>query len=202
MLLLLVALSASAQEAPAPVAAPPAATVPAAPVPTPAPAAPVDPAATPVPTLTRIEVPGCGCAVYGPKELTFGPPEKSPDQADVWTGDTPVGRWHFGAVVVKFAEPFAEASPDDLENVLVAYLRFLQGQLGITNTVGVGRGHTQADHPSARGVIDYWTDKDGDRWAVKGWVDANRLAVMFVYGPDDYPLFSVQQVFLDGFRFE
>ena len=51
-------------------------------------------------------------------------------------------------------------------------------------------------------MIDYWEDKDGDRWAVKGWVDANRLAVMYIYGKGDYPYLNAQQMFLDGFRFQ
>ena len=72
----------------------------------------------------------------------------------------------------------------------------------LTGAVGVGRGHTHAENASARGVIDYWKDKDGDSWAVKGWVDSTRLAVMFVYGPGDYPYLTAQQLFLDGFRLE
>lgn len=36
---------------------------------------------------------------------------------------------------------------------------------------------------------------------VKGWVDANRLALLFVHGKGDYPILNAQQMFLDGFRF-
>ncbi len=173
----------------------------------PAAEAAAEPVAAPaVPRFARMEVPGCGCALYAPSGLAFDPPTKSEDGSDVWTGEAAVDRWHFGAVVVKFAVPMqasTEAAPgDDMEALLISYMDFLKTQLSITSAAGVGRGHTHAENPSARGVIDYWEDKDGDHWAVKGWVDADRLAVMFVYGPGDYPYLTAQQLYLDGFRFQ
>ena len=165
------------------------------------PAAAPDASPTPVPRFSRTEVPGCGCAIYAPAGFTFGAPDKSEDQSDVWVGEIPVGKWHFGAIVMKFPKPM-DASADAMEEVLVAYLEFLKSQFSITKAVGVGRGHTHAENASARGVIDYWEDKDGDSWAVKGWADPTRLGVMFVYGPGQYPIFNAQQLFLDGFRFQ
>ena len=154
-----------------------------------------------MPRFAKTAVGLCGCSLYAPPGLTFDAPEKSPDNADVWTGEVTVDGWAFGAIVVKFATPMV-ATPDELEALLVNYTEFLRGQLEITGNVGVGRGHTQADHPTARGIIDYWTDKDGDAWAIKGWVDAERLAVLFVRGKGAYPYFTAQQLYLDGFRFQ
>lgn len=153
-----------------------------------------------VPRFTRTPVADTGCALYAPAGFTFGAPSKSEDGADVWTGEAAVDGWTFGAVVVKFPAPMA-ATPAELEELLVGYLAFLQGQLSVVGATGVGRGHTHAESASARGVIDYWVDKDGDRWAVKGWVDDRHLAVLFLYGKGDYPYFTAQQMYLDGFRF-
>lgn len=157
--------------------------------------------ATPIPRFSRTEVPGCGCGLYAPQGFSIDAPTKSADGADVWTSEGAVGAWHFGAVVVKFAEP-ALGSGSELEDLLVGYLDFLKGQLSITKSAGVGRGHTHSENPAAVGVIDYWEDKAGDSWAVKGWVDANRLAVMFVYGRGEYPYLAAQSAYLDGFRFQ
>lgn len=166
-------------------------------------APPAPPAATPaVPRFSRTAVGTCGCALYAPPGLVFDPPTKSQDGADVWTGEVTTDGWTFGAIVVRFSEPMKDADGDALEGMLVSYMQFLQGQFDVVGAVGVGRGHTHAENPAARGVIDYWKDKEGQSWAVKGWVDAERLAVLYVRGNGDYPWFSAQQMYLDGFRFK
>lgn len=181
-MLLLLASLAAAQSAPAPVAPP----------------APVTP--TP-PRFAKTPIGTCGCSLYAPPGLSFGAPEKSPDGADVWTGEVTVDGYTWGAIVAKFPTPM-EGTPDRMEPLLVAYLDFLRGQLGIVANVGVGRGHTHTENPAARGVIDYWKDAAGDSWAVKGWVDNRMIAVLFVSGKQDYPYLTAQSLYLDGFRFE
>lgn len=164
-------------------------------------AAPEKPAEKPpVPRFEKQAIGACGCAVYAPPGLVVEAPTKSQDGADVWTAVAHHGGYEFGVVAVKFAEPFAEADP--LEDLLVSYMDFLKSQLGITGAAGVGRGHTLESNPAAKGVIDYWTDAEGDSWAVKGWVDPKRLAVLYIAGKGEYPYFTAQQLYLDGFRFE
>lgn len=170
----------------------------------PAPAAPTQaaaPAQTPGPRLSRIPVGTCGCALYAPGGMSFDPPTKSDDGADVWTGEAASGAWTFGAVVVRFGATMPTTDGAGLEDLLVQYLEFLKGQAGIVGAVGVGRGQIHAENAAARGVIDFWKDKDGASWAVKGWVDAHRLAVLYVRGQGDYPYFNAQELYLDGFRF-
>ena len=164
--------------------------------------APVETPSVPsVPRFSKTPIGACGCSLYAPPGLTFGDPSKSEDGAEVWTAEVKEGDWIYGVIAVKFKEPFADATPENLEELLVAYLGFVQAQAGVTKAVGVGRGHTQAENPGARGVIDYWEDAEGDQWAVKGWVDKERLAVLFVAGKGEYPWFEAQQMYLDGFRF-
>ena len=166
-----------------------------------APPAPPPAAQPAVPRFTRTAVGSCGCALYAPPGLVFDAPSKSEDGADVWTAEVTSDGWTFGAIVVRFAEPMSGSDGDALEGLLVSYMQFLQSQAEVTGSAGVGRGHTHPENPAARGVIDYWKDKGGQSWAVKGWVDSQRLAVLYVRGVGDYPYFSAQQMYLDGFRF-
>ena len=189
---MILALLAHAMAAPKPKPTAPEVAAPVAPV-------PVQPA---VPRFSKTPIGTCGCALYAPPGLVFGEPSSSEDGAQVWTGEVKQDGWTYGAVAVRFKDPFVDAKPEDLEDLLIGYLGFLQSQANITKAVGVGRGHTHSENPGARGVIDYWEDADGDRWAVKGWVDKDRLAVLFVAGKGEYPWFSAQQLYLDGFRFE
>lgn len=167
-----------------------------------APAAETTPKKPAVPRFSRTPVGACGCAIYAPPGFTFDAPTRSEDGADVWTGELATdGGWTFGAVVVKFPEAMP-ATSSQMEEVLVGYLDFLKAQLSITKAVGVGRGHTHGENAAAKGVIDYWESADGERWAVKGWVDQERLAVLYVRGKGEYPYFSAQQLYLEGFRFK
>lgn len=194
LLLLPLALAQAAPPAPAASPSAPAASPP-------APAASPDAAAPKVPRFALTPIGACGCSLYAPPGLTVGPPGKSEDGADVWMGESVIDGWHYGVVAVRFAEPFTDATPEQLEELLVAYLEFLRSQLGIVSSAGVGRGHTHGENAAARGVIDYWHDADGDDFAVKGWIDRSRIGILYVAGKGSYPWFSAQQMFLDGFRF-
>ncbi len=88
-----------------------------------------------------------------------------------------------------------------MEDLLIGYMAYLHEQFGITEAVGVGKGHTLESAPGARGVIDYWKDADGVQYAVKGWVNQQALGILMVYGLTEYPHFNLQQLYLDGFRF-
>jgi hypothetical protein len=167
-----------------------------------APAAPAAPAtgAQPIPRFEKIVVGDCGCALYAPKGMTFGEPEISPDGSKVWSSELPSGAYHFGAVVVRFPGE-QDVDPAQAEDLLIAYLDFLKEQLDVKASIGVGRGHRLDSHPVARGVIDFWQSGDGERWAIKAWVDRERLAVLMIRGPEDYPHANASAMYFDGFRF-
>ncbi|MFO0749767.1 MAG: hypothetical protein U1F43_29465 [Myxococcota bacterium] len=83
------------------------------------------------------------------------------------SADMAVGRWSFACddgIGVRFKEPMAEG--DDLKGVLTSYMDYLKTTFGITGAAGYGLGHRLDSEPEARGVIDFWVDKDGDHWAV------------------------------------
>lgn len=185
----LIAALAEAKRPAAPPAAPPA--------PPPPPPAPAVDATTP--RFVKTPFPGCGCAAYLPEAATVDPVTTSPDGSQVWVSETGVGSFAYGVVAVKLAAP--TATPEEAEELLVAYLDFLKGNFQITDAVGLGRGHT-LEESAARGVIDFWQSADGEHWSVRAWATPERLAVFLVHGPVDHPNPSVVEVFGRGFRVE
>lgn len=158
-------------------------------------------AQTDVPRLSKMPIGESGCSGYFPEGMPAFEASKSDDGADVYTAQMELGDHLFGCIAVKFAEPFTESEPDEMEELLLTYLNFLQEQFEITSSVGYGLGHLQEAVPDARGVIDYWENDDGYKYAIKGWVNQKYLGFLYIGGFDDYPIFNVQQMYLDGFRF-
>lgn len=158
-------------------------------------------AQTDVPRLSKMPIGESGCSAYFPEGMPAFEASKSEDGADVYTAEMQLGNYTFGCIAVKFSEPFSDASPDDMEELLLGYLNYLQEQFEITSSAGYGTGHVQEGLPDVRGVIDFWEDDDGFKHAVKGWVNQKYLGIMYIGGYEDYPNFNVQQMYLDGFRF-
>jgi hypothetical protein len=154
------------------------------------------------PRLERTNIGGSGCSAYLPKGMPGFEMELTPDKAELYTSELKIEDFAFGCITVKFAKAFKNDSKEDLENMLVNYMQFLQTSFGITSTAGVGRGHKMESNSNAQGVIDYWADGQGQKYAVKGWVDENCMAVMYVVGPGDYPAAGIQEMYLNGFRFQ
>jgi hypothetical protein len=126
--------------------------------------------------------------------------EYSPDSAKVYTLDaldsTYGAYFHFGAIVVEDL-----ATGDNKEDLLISYMDYLKTSFNIVSAAGYGKGHTLTTHPSAMGVLDYWEDKDGDQWKVKGWIDSKSIVFMFIYGSKEYPNYNVAEIFFNGIRF-
>ena len=154
-----------------------------------------------VPRFERVAIAETGAAVYLPKGAEAFEMSLSEDGSEVYTNEVQHGDYFFSVVAVRFVPEMTDMTSEEMEALLMGYMEFLGGQLGITEKAGVGKGHTKENVPDARGVIDYWLDAEGTRYAVKGWVDQRMIGVMLLYGPDDHPIFNVQQMFLDGFRF-
>lgn len=155
----------------------------------------------PIPRLAKTPIGKTGCYAYLPDskterkfELTY-----SPDSAKVYTGDFKEGDFNFAVILVVLNAKLS--TYQEKEDMLIGYLDYLQTTFGVVNATGYGKGHLLASSPNATGILDYWEDGDGNKWAVKAWADENKLGVMMLYGPKEYPYFNVQQMFLDGFRF-
>lgn len=155
----------------------------------------------PVPRLSKIPIGQSGCSAYFPDGMSEFELSKSEDGSDVYTGEANVDGYYFACITVKFAEPLTNISAEEQEELLISYMDYLKNNFGIITSAGVGRGHTLESAPDARGVLDYWEDAEKTKFAVKGWVNSNYIGIMILYGPTEYPIFNVQQMYLDGFRF-
>jgi hypothetical protein len=153
-----------------------------------------------IPRFRRTNLGESGLSAYLPPDFPPFSVAPSEDGSDVYTSELEQGGFVYGCIAVRFAGPL-EGTPEDLEGLLIAYLDFLQSQLGVTGAVGYGRGHTLEGEADVRGVIDYWEDAQGTKYAVKGWVNGTHLAVLYIAGPSEYPVFNAQQMYLDGIRF-
>jgi len=153
-----------------------------------------------VPRFQRTNLGTSGLSAYLPPGFPELSISSSEDGSQVHTGELEQGGFLYGVIGLRFAAPL-DADPESWEQLLVSYLDFLKGQLGVTGAAGYGLGHRLESEPTARGVIDYWEDASGTKYAVKGWVTQTHLAVLFIAGPTEYPVFNAQQIYLDGIRF-
>lgn len=153
-----------------------------------------------IPRFRRTNLGDSGLSAYLPPDFPAFSVAPSEDGSDVFTAELEQGGFVYGCIAVRFSAAI-EGSADDHEALLIAYLDFLKSQIGISGAAGYGRGHTLEGEADVRGVIDYWEDAQGTHYAVKGWVKGTHLAVLYIAGPGEYPVFNAQQMYLDGIRF-
>ena len=80
-------------------------------------------------------------------------------------------------------------------------MEFLKLSYDITSGIGFIKGEIHPGNPMATGISDYWEDERGAQWAVKGWIDNNVLAVLYVYAPNQQSM-QIPEEFLNGFSFK
>ncbi|MCG3168075.1 MAG: hypothetical protein POELPBGB_03875 [Bacteroidia bacterium] len=153
-----------------------------------------------VPRFAKYPINQTGHFAYFPSDPGAFDVSKSDDGADVYTAEVEFDSSFYGMIVVDFVPGTMDGSTkEDMEELLVGYLDFLQQQFMITESAGYGRGHTLESNPNAVGVIDYWADETGFEYKVKGWADTKTLAVLYIGGKE--PVFNVQEMYLNGFLF-
>lgn len=142
-----------------------------------------------------------GVSLYLPQSEDIGLEKTfSDDSSEVYTMDVEEGGYHYAGIVVKLNGTILETY-EDREAMLINYMDFLKTAFNISEVAGYGKGHTLESAPEAVGVIDYWFDEE-DEWAVKGWATKTHIVILMLYGADEYPSITSQQMFLDGVRFE
>ena len=148
-------------------------------------------------SLRKYSIERSGCSYYNYCDAKWDI-SRSPDSSVVYTAECVSDGLHYSVICVKLSEAVSE--PDVAENQLQNYLDYLKTAFSITQATGYGKGHRLQNDEKTRGMIDYWKDKDGDNWKVKGWTNGKYIGVLMVYGSKDLPEQKVN-VFLDGFRF-
>jgi len=142
-----------------------------------------------------------GVWLYLPKSEDIGLEKSfSDDSSEVYTLDVEESGYHYAGIVVKLNGTTLETY-EERESLLINYMDFLTSTFNITEVAGYGKGHTLESNSDAVGVIDYWFDGE-DEWAVKGWATKTHLVILMLYGADEYPSITSQELFLNGVRFE
>ena len=150
------------------------------------------------PRLQKFSIAESGFQAYLPSypenlELTW-----SEDSSRVWSGEVEAGGQRFGLICVSLADPLEE---DIQLDVLESYLDYLQEAFPVVESAGYGFGHTLESNPGVKGILDYWDDSEGYSWTIKGWVNANYLAVLYIGGGEEEPNVNGANLFLNGIRF-
>jgi len=141
-----------------------------------------------------------GCSAYffcdpGTFDLSY-----SDDSSKVYTGECKTtDTLTYGIICIKLKE--AVEPGKDAEELMTSYLDYLKTAFGITSSAGYGKGHTLKGKEDARGIIDYWEDKEGDSWKIKSWSDGKLITVMYVYAKGQLDETTKVNIFLDSFRF-
>jgi len=146
--------------------------------------------------LKKYPIGNSECSFYNYCESKFTV-SKSQDSSLVYTGECSRENITYGIICIKLLNPV-----DDLtmaENLVVSYLDFLKGNFNITRAAGYGKGHRLNNNENTRGILDYWVDKDGDKWKIKAWTDGKYIGFLYAYGKSELPEAKVN-LFLDGFR--
>jgi hypothetical protein len=152
------------------------------------------------PVFTRYKISETGCSAYFPSDPGQITVEQSPDSLSVYTGEATWGSANYALILVDLEDHMADLSIEELEDLMTAYMDYLQGEFDLTESTGYGKGHTLDSNPDATGIIDYWEDDDGTKYDVKSWADNHFLSVLIVYSTEDVDE-NYKSMFLDGFRF-
>jgi hypothetical protein len=150
-------------------------------------------------TLKKYPVGNTGCSVYYTCDPQGFEKTYSDDSSVVYTSECLADSLHYGIICVQLKEKLPPG--DGAENLLISYLDYLKSSFDIVKSAGYGKGATLSSNAQARGVIDYWEDKDGDQWKIKGWTDGSFIAVLYVYAKGSLSETEKINVFLNGFRF-
>lgn len=120
------------------------------------------------------------------------------DSSEIYTANVKYGNYHFDVVAIKTSQAIQD---DEKQDALVGYMDFLKTLYKVDGTTGFEAKQTLPTHPSAKGTIDYWKDKDGNNLVTMGWVDTDYIAVLILWGPGYYPYTDTENNFLKGIRF-
>ena len=151
------------------------------------------------PRFVKYPVMESGTLIYMPSEPTFDK-SYSEDSSEVYTCQVDFGNAQYGAIIVKIKEALG-SDTIAWEELLLSYMEFLSSSaFMLTNVMEPGYGHTLESHPAARGILMYGEDADKKQYAIKGWVDENFIAVLYVSSMEEMN-YNFQNLYLNGFRF-
>ena len=151
--------------------------------------------------FAKYQVNQTGYFCYFPKDPGLFEVQVSEDGMNIYLAETEANACKFGLILVIFDGQFKNSSKQDLKDLLTAYMDHLKTTFNISEAVGYGYGHSLESNSDAQGAIDYWKSTSGEEFNIKGWIDQNALAFLYVSGKV-LPDYNYIQLFLNGFRFK
>jgi len=147
-------------------------------------------------SLKKYSVSNSGCSLYSYCESKYDV-DYSADSSKVYTGECTIGEVTYGVICVKLLNTINDL--DAAEEMMISYVDFLKKSFNIVKAAGYGKGHQLNNNENTRGILDYWEDKELDKWKIKAWTDGKYIGFMYAYGKKELPEAKVN-VFLESLR--
>ncbi|MEZ5035461.1 MAG: hypothetical protein R2796_10760 [Chitinophagaceae bacterium] len=142
-----------------------------------------------------IEKTGCYYSNYCAADLHL---EYSEDSSKVYSGECTTDETTYGVICVQLLRPMNDLKL--AEDMMIAYLDYLKSTMNIEKSVGYVKGYRLHKDENTRGVVDYWIDKDADKWKIKAWTNGRFIGLLYAYKSGELSENKVNQ-FLDSFVF-
>lgn len=142
-----------------------------------------------------------GYAVLFPADPGTAEVSLSEDELEVYSAEVDFGGDRYGLVMVLLEDNFLNSDTGILQSLLTSYMDLLKLSYDVTSGIGYQTGQKHPQNKKATGILDFWEDETGAQWAVKGWIDNDVLAVLYVHSTTPQDM-RVPYEFLDGFRFQ
>ncbi len=147
-------------------------------------------------SLRKYSVSNSGCSLYSYCESKYDV-DYSDDSSKVYTGECTIGEVTYGVICVKLLNIINDL--DAAEEMMLSYVDFLKNSFNIKKAAGYGKGHHLNNNENTRGILDYWEDKEADKWKIKAWTDGKYIGFMYAYSKKELPEAKVN-VFLESLR--
>lgn len=150
----------------------------------------------------RFEIDDSRCWVLMPSEPEWYF-EYSQDSSYVWNGEVQQGNIFFGVICIEFSVPFNTDEFDEYELILIAedYLDYIKGEFSIISSSGYKHISWIDSETGGTGISDYWTDAEGDPWAIQCWIDPYNLAVLYIYSDPETDFSGYEEDYFNSFWF-
>ena len=140
------------------------------------------------------EIGNTGATVRLPKNFDGFEHSLTAHGDDFFLGEGHEGAVQYGVLYIRLKEPMENL---EAQTLMTTYLEKLQGPMNIDHNTGYHYCLNAPDASPVRKIQDYWQDKWGRDWKVKGYTDGNFMAVLYVQNISDVVV-KRQDFFLDS----
>lgn len=138
-----------------------------------------------------------GCSVYFPDMIPEPVLTYAEDSSKVYVMELHTDFWgpySFGLILVDIAS--GDLKGEELP-ALKGYLQFMRQSYGIIDQQGEVAQFTDGKAD----IQDFWFDSNNNYWSVRAFAKKDKVAVLFIIGPEVFPYEGVEKVFFDNFAF-